>query len=206
MPPRAAKKAKLNDRATRPSKEVPIESEENSAAEPSSESEVEELSGSEADEFDEDLSSESAEESEAEASDVEKTPRKDKFENALTAILGSKVKAHNQDNPILIRNKRPAKEIEEAREDAKARKALKAERLHSKDKARVRNVIPKDPEEAGDVLANEKKLRRIALRGVVKLMNAINSAQNAAIAELQGEKQEDTDMSKEKFLDMLRMG
>lgn len=219
MPPQAPKKAKLSNAVSK-KREEPVEEEsdfsisgsENSA----SDSDAAELS--EDDEFDEfddvsgsdvESANESGDESEGgEEDDIEEEqkPRKDKFQDAMTAILGSRVKAHDQENPILIRNKRPAREIEDAKEEAKARKALRAERLHKKDKARVKNIIPKDPEEAGDALAKEKRLKKIGQRGVVRLMNAINAAQNAAIAELQGDQQPGPDMSKEKFLDMLRMG
>lgn len=226
MAPQAPKKAKLNNAVSK-RKEEPVEEESDFSASGSefsaSDSDAGELSEGEdldeVDEFDDasdsenedgDESGDGSEENDDEAeSEEEKKPRKDKFEDAMSAILGSRVKAHDQENPILIRNKRPAKEIEDAKEEGKARKALRAERVHKKDKARLRNIIPKDPEEAGDMLANEKRLKKIAQRGVVRLMNAINAAQNAAIAELQGEQQPQqpgADMSKEKFLDMLRMG
>lgn len=135
----------------------------------------------------------------------------DHFDAAMSAILGSRVKAHDASNPILIRNKRSAKEIEDAREDRKARQALRADKLRYKDKARIKDVIPKDPELAGDVISREKTLRKTAQRGVVKLLNAIHNAQTAALstdaAGTDKRKAEaSTEMSKEKFLDMIRMG
>lgn len=123
------------------------------------------------------------------------------FGTALTNILGSRVKAYDAENPVLVRDQRPAKQIAAEREEARARKALRADKLKLKDKARVKEVIPKDPEQAGDALQKEKMLRKIAQRGVVRLLNAIHGAQSAALT---GE--EDAEVSKEKFLDMIRMG
>jgi len=149
--------------------------------------------------------------SEVDVSDSESDgePEKDHFDSAMSAILGSRVKAHDADNPILIRNKRTAKEIDEAREDRKVRRALHADRQQFKDKARVKQVVPKDPELAGEVISRERTLRKTAQRGVVKLLNAITSAQTAAAPDAPTDRRRaeaSTEMSKEKFLDMIRMG
>lgn len=134
-------------------------------------------------------------------SKVKPEPNHSDFGKALSSILNSRVKAYNVDNPVLVRDQRSAKQIVKDKEDAKARKALRADKLKLKDKARVKDVIPKDPELAGDRLQKEKALRKMAQRGVVRLLNAIHSAQSAAVNGL-----EDTEVSKEKFLDMIRMG
>lgn len=219
MAPRAAaKKAKLDgsnkrfepiDKADDPSSDDSnsgdsLDLNENSDANESEVDAADDEFGSEADES-------SSDEERSENGIRGDEVKNDKFTTAMSAILGSRVKAHDANNPILIRNKRPAHEIEELREERKARRAMRAEKVQHQDKARVRDVIPKDPEEAGDVLSNEKKLRKTAQRGVVKLLNAIHSAQSAAIQNLDGfqDKKVDsanTELSKEKFLDMIRMG
>lgn len=213
-PKSAVKKVKL-DNSNRQSK--PIEKADDSSSEDdhsvnlSEESDVNER---EVDPVDDILGTEADDESSDEEISENDTERKvkksDKFTTAMSAILGSRVKAHDAANPILIRNKRPAQELEEIKAERKARKVMRAEKMQHQDKARVRDVIPKDPEEAGDVLSNEKKLRKIAQRGAVKLLNAIHSAQSAAIQNLDGPQDKNaesakTELSKEKFLDIIRM-
>lgn len=137
-----------------------------------------------------------------------------KFDDAMTAILGSKIKAHDRDNPVLIRNKRMAKEIEEAKLDAKARRQLRVEKLQSQDKSRVKNIIPRDPDEAGRALQQEKRYKKTAQRGVVRLMNALQASQTAASSTMaktnsigvDKKTQEVTTASKDSFLDMIRSG
>lgn len=133
---------------------------------------------------------------------------RDQFSGAVDAIIGSKIKAHDRDNPILIRNKKSAKDIEDARLEAKARQVMRQERENFKDKAHVKDVIPKDPDSAGEALQQEKRFRKTAQRGVVKLLNAIHASQAVAKDEsLPGKSGEDaTSVSKERFLDMIRSG
>jgi hypothetical protein len=94
----------------------------------------------------------------------------------MSAILDSKVKAHDRKNPILIRSKKSAKELESAKLEAKARRALNSEKRALLDKDRKINLIPE--ENATQALEHEKKLRKIAQRGVVQLFNAIQAAQS----------------------------
>lgn len=134
--------------------------------------------------------------------------KKDQFSGAMNAILGSKIKAHDRENPILIRNKKSAKDIEDARLELKAQHAMRQERESLKDKAHVKDVIPKDPDSAGEALQQEKKFRKTAQRGVVRLLNAIHASQSVSKdGALSGETGEDaTSVSKERFLDMIRSG
>lgn len=219
----AAKSRKLNYQANSVKKshsdsDSDSNSDSNSDSEAAVDSELEESANSdeedissmdENDEFDDDEFDESGDEdleseSETEAGDAKKAKLNDgsDFDAALSSILNSKIKAYNAENPVLIRDQRSAKRIQQDKEDAKARKAIRADKLKNQDKARVKNVVPLDTDEAGRVLQNEKILRKIAQRGVVRLLNAIHSAQSVAIT---GDVK-DTEVSKEKFLDMIRMG
>ncbi|RUS20655.1 Rrp15p-domain-containing protein [Endogone sp. FLAS-F59071] len=91
------------------------------------------------------------------------------FANAMSKILGSHLKAHDKAQPILVRSKGVERKIEEEKLEYKARKELTAEkrRLAAKDR-----VVPD-----GSTIEYEKKLRKVATRGVVKLFNAIRTQQ-----------------------------
>ncbi|ORX46236.1 hypothetical protein BCR36DRAFT_298016, partial [Piromyces finnis] len=71
--------------------------------------------------------------------------------------------------PILAKAKEIEQKIEDEKLDYKARKALTAERKRLEEKDRV---IPDFT-----TFEYEKKLRKLATRGVVKLFNAIKTAQ-----------------------------
>ncbi|PRT56472.1 Ribosomal RNA-processing protein 15 [Wickerhamiella sorbophila] len=169
---------------------------------------LDEIAGDSQDEFDE------FDEVDDESSDGETVKRPNKFDDAMNAILGSKIKAHDRDNPVLIRNKRMAKEIESAKLDAQARKQLRLEKLQSQDKARVKDIIPADPDAAGEALQTEKRFRKTAQRGVIRLMNALRASQVAASSTLAStasigvdkKSQEVATASKDSFLDMIRSG
>ncbi|RUP49975.1 Rrp15p-domain-containing protein [Jimgerdemannia flammicorona] len=106
------------------------------------------------------------------------------FANAMSKILGSHLKAHDKVvripgsfpflfsiplQPILVRSKGAERKIEEEKLEYKARKTLTAEkrRLAAKD-----CIVPD-----GSTIEYEKKLRKVATRGVVKLFNAIRMQQ-----------------------------
>lgn len=183
---------------------------ESDSSEFSTDSEVglDEIAGDSQDEFDE------FDEVDDESSDGETVKRPNKFDDAMNAILGSKIKAHDRDNPVLIRNKRMAKEIESAKLDAQARKQLRLEKLQSQDKARVKDIIPADPDAAGEALQTEKRFRKTAQRGVIRVMNALRASQVAASSTLAStasigvdkKSQEVATASKDSFLDMIRSG
>lgn len=138
------------------------------------------------------------------------------FSKAITAILGSKIKAHDVKDPILVRSKKSGKDLEEKKLEAKAKHALMVERRQTMDKDRVRNIFPKDEAKLHDYLEHEKLLRKTAQKGVVKLFNAIlasqKNTQTTLGAQKQGKlvnvvnKETATNMSKEQFLDLIRSG
>lgn len=134
------------------------------------------------------------------------------FATAVTAILGSKLKAYDRKDPILARAKVTLKKAESEKLEAKARRELLSEKRKIYDKDRVRDLLPKEDSEARAVLEHEKKLRKIAQRGVVRLFNVIMTTQNKATAEiantkvLDGDKREKmlSEVSKEKFFDLVK--
>jgi len=93
----------------------------------------------------------------------------DSFAVAMTKILGSNLKGTDKKQPILARSKGAERKIEDEKLEYKARKVLAAEKkaLASKDR-----VVPDYT-----TMDYEKKLRKVATRGVVKLFNAIRTQQ-----------------------------
>lgn len=136
------------------------------------------------------------------------------FSRAITAILGSKIKAHSAADPILIRNKKPAKELEDQKLEAKAKRALAAEKKNAREKNHIKRVIPEDETKLHAYLEHEKTLKKTAQKGVVKLFNAIRAAQKGTqdtlTAHKKGQvvksldKEVANNLSKEQFLDLIR--
>ncbi|KAK9479857.1 Rrp15p-domain-containing protein [Lipomyces japonicus] len=120
-----------------------------------------------------------------------KTKRTDPeaFSTAITAILGSHLKAHDRTNPVLVRSKASARVIEESKLEAKAKRELRIEKKQLLDKERIKDVISGTRE--GETAApdavkltteHEKSLKKTAKRGVVKLFNTVLEAQKKAAA------------------------
>lgn len=148
------------------------------------------------DEFDGSAEESSAEESNDEASSNEEEDGKDEdthvakkskkdseaFSKAMTAILGSKVKAHDRKDPILVRAKKAGKEIEASKLEAKAKRALASEKKQSVDRDRIKTLYTGETADLQGQLEFEKKLKKTAQRGVVKLFNAIQASQKSTSA------------------------
>jgi hypothetical protein len=134
------------------------------------------------------------------------------FASAVNAILGSKLKAYDRKDPILARSKVTIKKAESEKLEAKARRELLAEKKIVYDKDRVRDLLPKEDSNARAILEHEKKLKKIAQRGVVRLFNVIMTTQSKTNAEvsqtkvLDGGKKEKliSEISKEKFFDLVK--
>lgn len=132
------------------------------------------------------------------------------FSLAVTAILGSKLKAYDRKDPILARNKLTLKKLELDKLEAKAKRALLAEKKQLQDKHRVRRLIPSG-DGAAEALAHERHLKKSAQKGVVRLFNAVLATQikteQQLESEIGGEKRKQelmNEISKEKFLDLVQ--
>ncbi|CUM65976.1 uncharacterized protein PRCAT00003630001 [Priceomyces carsonii] len=133
------------------------------------------------------------------------------FANAFNNIIGSKIKAHHRKDPILSRNKTTLKKLESDKLEAKAKRMFLAEKRNLRDKHRMRELLPlNEPERMNEYLIKEKKLRKVAQRGVVRLFNAVLSTQLRTNEEVSkeklGQRKKDelmNEMSKEKFLDLV---
>lgn len=123
------------------------------------------------------------------------------FATSMTKILSSKLSTSKRSDPVLARSKTAAltnQELSNSRLETKARHKLREEKKAEFDKGRVRDVLglelasaaPKaiiDPRavdltgqegmSVGEVAEEERRLRKTAQRGVVKLFNAVRAAQ-----------------------------
>lgn len=126
--------------------------------------------------------------------------------------MGSKLKAYDRKDPILARSKQTIKKAESDKLEAKARRELLAEKKKVYDQDRIKDLLPTDDSKAREVLEHERKLKKIAQRGVVRLFNVVMSTQTRTSTEVNktkvlGQEQKDkliTEISKEKFFDLVK--
>ncbi len=151
----------------------------------------------------------------------------DAFATSMTKILGSKLSTSKRVDPVLARSKTAlaaSHELSNSRLEAKAKQKLREERKEQLDKGRVRDVLgldraatgneAGDGQSVGEIAEQEKRLRKTAQRGVVKLFNAVRAAQVKAEeagreARKQGvvgvgrREEKATEMSKKGFLELI---
>lgn len=146
----------------------------------------------------------------------------DAFATSMSKILSSKLSTSKRTDPVLSRSKDAAaasKELNEARLEAKARGKLREEKKAALDRGRVKDVLGLENADTStaEILEEEKRLKKTAQRGVIKLFNAVRAAQvkgeEAAREARQkgligiGKREEKvTEMSKKGFLDMIAGG
>jgi hypothetical protein len=102
------------------------------------------------------------------------------FSTSIAKILSTKLPASSRSDPVLSRSKNfvdTTSAIANERLEQKAKSKLRAERVAELERGRVKDVLGIESGEAGETAELEKKLRRIAQRGVVKLFNAVRAAQ-----------------------------
>ncbi|KAK4122161.1 Rrp15p-domain-containing protein [Parathielavia appendiculata] len=162
------------------------------------------------------------------------------FATSISKMLSSKLPVSRRADPIVARSGAAAEHARQAVDaalEAKARKRLREQKRLAMEKGRVRDVlvasktrtlnvvtgeIEEVPDEKGaqtteEILAAERRLRKVAQRGVVKLFNAVRAAQaKAAEAErlarregVVGSKRKEekvTEMSRKGFLDLIASG
>ena len=102
------------------------------------------------------------------------------FSTSISKILTTKLPASARSDPVLSRSKSAAdvrSEFANEKLDKLARAKLRAEKREELDRGRVRDVMGIERGHAGQVTEEEKRFRKIAQRGVVKLFNAVRTAQ-----------------------------
>ena len=196
--------------------------------EPSDEEELEEVEVEDDDELsaDEDLSggSSDADTENAEEGGRKKRKRNDPsaFANSISKILASKLSTSKRTDPVLSRSiaaTTASKELTDARLEAKAKRKLHAEKKQALEKGRVRDVLGLESTDVStaQILEQEKRLKKTAQRGVVRLFNAVRAAQvQGDLARQEARKQgvvgmaqrevRVSEMSKKGFLDLIAQG
>ncbi|KAF7170980.1 hypothetical protein CNMCM5623_003491 [Aspergillus felis] len=102
------------------------------------------------------------------------------FSTSISKILSTKLPTSARADPVLSRSKSAAQttsELADEKLDKQARAKLRAEKREELDRGRVRDVMGVERGLTGVVAEEEKRLRKIAQRGVVKLFNAVRAAQ-----------------------------
>ncbi|KAG9229228.1 Rrp15p-domain-containing protein [Amylocarpus encephaloides] len=159
----------------------------------------------------------------------------DAFATSMSKILGSKLATSKRADPVLARSAtaiETSKEITDQALERKARSKMKDDKRAALEKGRVKDVLGASTafdaangmggEEAMGVSVQEtmeleKKLRKTAQRGVVKLFNAVRAAQvqgeeaarEARVKGLVGHGRREekvNEMSKKGFLDLVASG
>ncbi|KAL9593085.1 MAG: hypothetical protein Q9219_007680 [cf. Caloplaca sp. 3 TL-2023] len=130
------------------------------------------------------------------SSSLPKSKRNDPsaFASSITSILTSKLSNPKRSDPVLARSASAQEAnaaIREARLEKRARQQLRAEKKALLEKGRVKDVLlgvavgdeggqEGDEEEEGrtaKIVEEERKLKKLAQRGVIKMFNAVRMAQ-----------------------------
>ncbi|KAJ5647339.1 hypothetical protein N7490_003711 [Penicillium lividum] len=139
------------------------------------------------------------------------------FSTSISKILATKLNSAARADPVLSRSRAAADksgDIANEKLDNAARAKMRAEKKEELDRGRVRDVMGIERGLAGPVAEDEKRLRKMAQRGVVKLFNAVRAAQvrgeDAAKEERKkgtvgiGEREKATnEVSKQGFLELI---
>ncbi|KAF6823503.1 DUF1665 domain protein [Colletotrichum plurivorum] len=145
------------------------------------------------------------------------------FSTSISKILSTKLSNSKRADPVLARSAEAhesAKAAVDTALEAKARKQMRAQKKEAQEKGRVRDVLVAEEAEGvstGEKIETERRLRKVAQRGVVKLFNAVRAAQvKAAEAEKKARKdgvvgvvrreEKINEMSKKGFLDLIASG
>ncbi|KAF2716531.1 Rrp15p-domain-containing protein [Polychaeton citri CBS 116435] len=144
------------------------------------------------------------------------------FATSISKILDTKLTSAKRTDPVLSRSKTAAqanRELADSKLEQRARAQIRAEKRQALEKGRVKDVLgfETDEVETGKVLEEEKRLRKTAQRGVVKLFNAVRAAQVHADEGRKKAREEGligvgkreervNEMSKQGFLDLISRG
>ncbi|GAB7351077.1 hypothetical protein MBLNU459_g1551t1 [Dothideomycetes sp. NU459] len=144
------------------------------------------------------------------------------FATSMSKILGTKLTSTKRSDPVLSRSAAAtaaSKEMVDQRLEAKARRQLNVEKRQAMEKGRIRDVLGLDSTDVStaDIQEQERRLKKTAQRGVVKLFNAVRAAQVKGEQAREDAKKEGvvgmaqreervSEMSKKGFLDLIAGG
>ncbi|RYP02532.1 hypothetical protein DL764_005776 [Monosporascus ibericus] len=151
------------------------------------------------------------------------------FATSISKILSTKLSSGRRADPVLARSAdahQAAREAVDSALETKARKQLREQKRLASEKGRVRDVLTGGGwgteqggkgGSVGDVQAAERRLRKVAHRGVVVLFRAVREAQERA-AQMEREARKEgvfgvksreekvSEMSRQGFLDLIASG
>jgi hypothetical protein len=151
------------------------------------------------------------------------------FATSLSKILSTKLSSSRRDDPLLARSA-AAQEASRAAADqaleTKARRKVREQKRMALERGRVRDVmLAVQPEDDGangkgmramtaaEVADEERRLRKVAQRGVVRLFNAVRAAQSTrsdrgeeGVVGMARKEQRANEMSRKGFLELIASG
>ncbi|KAF4461223.1 RRP15 Essential involved in pre-rRNA processing [Fusarium albosuccineum] len=150
------------------------------------------------------------------------------FATSLSKILSTKLSTSKRSDPVLARSA-AAHEASKAAVDtaleAKARKQIRDQKRRAFEKGRVKDVLVATANDTtgeletttSEIMETERRLRKVAQRGVVKLFNAVRAAQVKAVETEKNTRKEGVigmkqreekvnEMSKKGFLELIASG
>ena len=146
----------------------------------------------------------------------------DVFATSMSKILSSKLSTQKRADPVLSRSKtaqEASKSLSESRLETKARHKLREEKRLLLDKGRIIDVLGLESTDISteQIMEQEKRLKKTAQRGVVKLFNAVRAAQVRGEEEMRRARKEGvvgmakreervSEMSKKGFLELIAGG
>ena len=187
--------------------------------------ESEDVDDDEVDEFD--VGSEASSDADEEAGTVgERKQRKrndpSAFANSMSKILSSKLSTSKRADPVLSRSAAASavsRELTDARLEAKAKRKLHAAEKQALERGRVRDVLGLEDTDVStaQIQEQEKRLKKTAQRGVVRLFNAVRisqvqgqrareEARKQGVVGMAQREERVSDMSKKGFLDLIAQG
>ena len=102
------------------------------------------------------------------------------FSTSISKILSTKLPQSVRADPLLSRSREAANTsaiVANERLEKKARAKLRSDKKEELQRGRIKDVLGLETGETGTIAEEEKRLRKIAQRGVVKLFNAVRAAQ-----------------------------
>lgn len=150
------------------------------------------------------------------------------FATSLTKILGTKLSTSKRSDPVLSRSieaQEASRQMADNALESKAKKQLRDQKRRAFEKGRVKDVLVATSDEktgefessTAEIMETERRLRKTAQRGVVKLFNAVRAAQVAGTEAEKGTKkagvigmgrreEKVNELSKKGFLDLIASG
>ncbi|KAG4221033.1 hypothetical protein PC116_g30490, partial [Phytophthora cactorum] len=151
----------------------------------------------------------------------------DAFATSMSKILSTKLSTTRRADPVLSRSAEAHKAAKEAVDnalEAKARRHLREQKRLAQEKGRIKDVLVGAVDEEGrpetstqEIQQTEKRLKKVAHRGVVMLFRAVREAQERAaeaerdtrkdgIVGVQRRQEKVNEMSRQGFLDLIAGG